>query len=133
MCDESAAHEASERLFAYLCDINCIFPAFDSAGENTIEKSLPVPLTTGNSAEKDQLVHLLMQACLKVRSDFRQQQTELLKLFFASHLAPPLGLRRDDVGGDNEELDLSIDEDDQCAYEVCLDFYGARLLLHAPL
>ncbi|KAL7056487.1 hypothetical protein AAHC03_020928 [Spirometra sp. Aus1] len=122
--DTSPAHEASERLFAYLAEI-LHFPRFD--GEDGQTAGSPgrhlLPLTTGPKAVRDQMIEVLKQACCQLKTLFLEQQTQLLKLYFAAHLASPVGFRCDDQT-DCEELDLSIDEDDQCSFEDSLYAIG---------
>lgn len=69
------------------------------------------------------MVCVLKQTCGQVRANFQRHQHDLIRVYFASHLAPPVGFRRDTPTtkgaiGENEELDLELDEDDQIAYEV---------------
>ncbi|VDN44308.1 unnamed protein product [Dibothriocephalus latus] len=68
------------------------------------------------------MIGVLKQACSQLKTLFLEQQTQVLKLYFAAHLAPPVGFRRDDQT-DCEELDLSIDEDDQCSFEVSVQAF----------
>ncbi|VDL93651.1 unnamed protein product [Schistocephalus solidus] len=122
--DTSPAHEASERLFAYLSDV-LHFPRFDGEDELTVGSPgrHSLPLTTGPTAVRDQMIGVLKQACCQLKTLFLEQQTQVLKLYFAAHLASPVGFRRDDQT-DCEELDLSIDEDDQCSFEDSLFAIG---------
>ena len=76
----------------------------------------------------DQLVYLLKQICSQVVVNFQRHQHDLIRVYFASHLAAPIGFRKDttanESGGDDDEVDLSIDEDDQIAYEDSLFAIG---------
>ncbi|KAH9278204.1 Exportin-4 [Echinococcus granulosus] len=118
-----AAHEASERIFAYLSDVNGAVPHFDAS--NTA-----LSYTTGPSAPLDQMVCTLKQTCGQVGANYQRHQHDLIRVYFASHLSAPVGFRRDasttqsTSGGNEEEIDLDIDEDDQIAYEDSLFAIG---------
>uniref|UniRef100_A0A158R7H6 Mon2_C domain-containing protein n=1 Tax=Taenia asiatica TaxID=60517 RepID=A0A158R7H6_TAEAS len=117
-----AAHEASERIFAYLSDVSGSMPHFDAS--NTA-----LSYTTGPSAAVDQMVCVLKQTCGQVRANFQRHQHDLIRVYLASHLAAPVGFRRDTsttkgISGEHEELDLEIDEEDQIAYEDSLFAIG---------
>uniref|UniRef100_A0A5K3FBE1 SpoU_methylase domain-containing protein n=1 Tax=Mesocestoides corti TaxID=53468 RepID=A0A5K3FBE1_MESCO len=118
----TAAHEASERLFAYLSDISNVVPRFASSDS-------AISFTTGPTAVRDQMMEVLKRACVKVRANFQRHQRELIKAYFSSHLAAPIGFRKDSTNGGsggatNEEFDLDIDDDDQMAYEDSLFTIG---------
>ncbi|VDM32657.1 unnamed protein product [Hydatigera taeniaeformis] len=118
-----AAHEASERIFAYLSDVSGAVPHFNAA--NTA-----LSYTTGPSAALDQMVCALKQTCGQVRTNFQRYQLDLIRVYFGSHLAAPVGFRLDNsttqdvTEGNQEEVDLDIDEDDQIAYEDSLFAIG---------
>ncbi|VDD75762.1 unnamed protein product, partial [Mesocestoides corti] len=125
----TAAHEASERLFAYLSDISNVVPRFASSDS-------AISFTTGPTAVRGkyiwfryQMMEVLKRACVKVRANFQRHQRELIKAYFSSHLAAPIGFRKDSTNGGsggatNEEFDLDIDDDDQMAYEDSLFTIG---------
>ncbi|KAL5106931.1 Exportin-4 [Taenia crassiceps] len=118
-----SAHEASERIFAYLSDVSGAVPHFNAS--NTA-----LSYTTGPSAAIDQMVCVLKQTCGQVRANFQRHQCDLIRVYFASHLAVSVGFRKDTstTKGANEEneeeIDLEIDEDDQIAYEDSLFAIG---------
>uniref|UniRef100_A0A5K3FBR1 SpoU_methylase domain-containing protein n=1 Tax=Mesocestoides corti TaxID=53468 RepID=A0A5K3FBR1_MESCO len=75
------------------------------------------------------MMEVLKRACVKVRANFQRHQRELIKAYFSSHLAAPIGFRKDSTNGGsggatNEEFDLDIDDDDQMAYEDSLFTIG---------
>ena len=128
-----AAHEASERIFAYLSDVHRVVPNFETSN-GVISFSTGPSANHGRSLMQfftihaDQLVYLLKQICSQVVVNFQRHQHDLIRVYFASHLAAPIGFRKDttanESGGDDDEVDLSIDEDDQIAYEDSLFAIG---------
>ncbi|CAH8865747.1 unnamed protein product [Trichobilharzia szidati] len=136
--DGQLAHEAVERLFNCWSDLVDLIPSslsdmsFVGGKQNNAvtecdsDDDSPLPLTTGQVQNADQLVQQMKKLLRMLRRSNSIRQSQLFQIYLASKLAQPVGLRRMIKNDDNnEEIDLELDEDDLTASEDSLFAVGA--------
>ncbi|CAH8612493.1 unnamed protein product [Schistosoma bovis] len=131
------AHEAVERLFNCWSDLLDLIPSSLSEQArsqknhnltttgSTDEDNSPLPLTTGQVQNSDQLAQKMKKLLGLLRSSNSSRQSQLFQFFLASKMAQPVGLRRTCSHDNNEEIDLELDEDDMTSSEDSLFAVGS--------
>ncbi|CAH8587193.1 unnamed protein product [Heterobilharzia americana] len=139
--DGQLAHEAVERLFNSWSDFVDLIPSSSTdqsfSQRHNIPKDCgsddtsPLPLTTGEVQNADQLAEQIKSLLRMLRSSNSVRQSQLFQIFLASKMAQPVGLRRISANDDNEEINLELDEDDMTASEDSLFTAGSCGLANA--
>ncbi|TNN20741.1 Exportin-4 [Schistosoma japonicum] len=134
--DGQLAHEAVERLFNCWSDLIDLIPSSSSKDlklsqmnhNSTIDPAddnSPLPLTTGQVQNFDQLAQKMKRLLGLLRSSNSSRQSQLFQFFLASKMVQPVGLRRICTNDNNEEINLELDEDDMTSSEDSLFAVGS--------
>uniref|UniRef100_A0A5K4FA61 Exportin-4 n=1 Tax=Schistosoma mansoni TaxID=6183 RepID=A0A5K4FA61_SCHMA len=131
------AHEAVERLFNCWSDLLDLIPSSLSeqarsqknhnltAIDSTDDDNSPLPLTTGQVQNSDQLAQKMKKLLGLLRNSNSSRQSQLFQFYLASKMAQPVGLRRTCSHDNNEEIDLELNEDDMTSSEDSLFAVGS--------
>ncbi|KAK4468464.1 hypothetical protein MN116_007668 [Schistosoma mekongi] len=134
--DGQLAHEAVERLFNCWSDLVDLIPS-SSTNDLTLSQmnhnltvdptddNSPLPLTTGQVQNFDQLAQKMKKLLGLLRSSNSSRQSQLFQFFLASKMVQPVGLRRNCTSDNNEEINLELDEDDMTSSEDSLFAVGS--------
>ncbi|CAH8547591.1 unnamed protein product [Schistosoma turkestanicum] len=142
--DGQLAHEAVERLFNCWNDLIDLIPSssseqqtnrfqknHNSSTNNSVnddddDDNSPLPLTTGQLQNSDQLTQQMKKLLGLLRNNNSTRQSQLFQCFLISKLSQPVGLRRLMNTHDNsEEINLELDEDDMTSSEDSLFAVGS--------